>query len=224
MAIAEIHVTLKPTLLDAQGTTVTKALHQLGYDAVRNVRIGKYITVEVDDSLSGAALQQQLDKMCQSLLSNPVIEDYEITLAGSPSITEGTVSVAPLTTVMPPSPLEVSEAPGVPRSALSVSEQLETGQVSSSTVATPDPFAMDYAAYNALPAQEQLAVQELAWRKHGTWILKQMNDRRAQWILCLGGEVLQSGDTIDSYPTEAYLTQLGADRQLVPWIFTRPPQ
>ena len=79
MATAEIHVTLKPGLLDVQGKTVLKALQQLGYTDVQNVRIGKFITLEVD-SAGGVDLKQELDKMCQQLLANPVIEDYEIVI------------------------------------------------------------------------------------------------------------------------------------------------
>jgi phosphoribosylformylglycinamidine synthase len=84
MAIAEIHVTLKPTLLDAQGATVLKALRQLGHGHVHNVRIGKHIEVEFDDALSGSALQSELELMCRQLLANPVIEDYSITVGGAP--------------------------------------------------------------------------------------------------------------------------------------------
>ena len=80
MATAEIHVTLKPGLLDVQGKTVLKALQQLGHADVQNVRIGKFITLEVGDSSNAAALQQELETMCQQLLANPVIEDYEIVI------------------------------------------------------------------------------------------------------------------------------------------------
>jgi len=60
MAIAEIHVTLKPTLLDAQGATVLKALRQLGHEHVHNVRIGKHIQVEFDDALPAVACGLEL--------------------------------------------------------------------------------------------------------------------------------------------------------------------
>ena len=85
MAIAEIHITLKPSLFDAQGQTVLKALRNLGHTSVKDVRIGKFITVEVADGLSAAALNDELDKMCKDLLANPVIEDYEIAIAEAPS-------------------------------------------------------------------------------------------------------------------------------------------
>lgn len=74
MAKAKVYVTLKPTLLDAQGRVVQTALENLGYTNVRGVRIGKYIEVELEGE--GAGLDAQVDEMCRKLLANPVIEDY----------------------------------------------------------------------------------------------------------------------------------------------------
>ncbi len=110
MAIAEIHVTLKPALLDVQGQTVLKALHQLGHSEVQNVRIGKFITVQLSDALAGAALQTELDKMCAQLLSNPVIENYEVRLLADPGTAPGTAVTAPL----PASPTGVIAPPANP--------------------------------------------------------------------------------------------------------------
>jgi phosphoribosylformylglycinamidine synthase len=73
MAKARVIVTLKKTIMDAQGQTVEKALHNLGYAGVTHLRLGKVIELEVD----GAAAAQ-LDEMCQKLLANPIIEDYRI--------------------------------------------------------------------------------------------------------------------------------------------------
>ena len=81
MPTAHIFVTLKPGLFDAQGATITRALHQLGHNAVQDTRIGKLITVSLDDSLDSQKIQHSLDQMCQQLLANPVIENYEIELA-----------------------------------------------------------------------------------------------------------------------------------------------
>ncbi len=229
MAIAEIHVTLKPTLLDAQGATVLRALHNLGHTTVQNVRIGKYITVEVNDAHLGPAFEQELDRMCTELLANPVIEDYEITItaptAAAPvtTILERPATVVATTGVAAAPLTNFGAAPVVAPSALSVSEQIATGQISASDAGTPDPFAMDYARYEGLPAPEQLALQELAWQKHGNWILQLLNDRRAAWILVIGGEVVESGVTFDSRPDEAALDRLGTTRGLVPFVFTRPP-
>ncbi|HEX5323397.1 MAG TPA: phosphoribosylformylglycinamidine synthase subunit PurS [Capsulimonadaceae bacterium] len=73
MALVKISITLKPTLLDAQGRVVQSALHSLGYANVEQVRIGKYMELNVQD---GPELDAQVRDMCEKLLSNPVIEDY----------------------------------------------------------------------------------------------------------------------------------------------------
>jgi len=73
-------VTLKPTLLDAQGRTVQEALHALGYENVNQVRIGKVIEMDIaDDSKS---VEQQVREMCDRLLANPVTELYQIEVLG----------------------------------------------------------------------------------------------------------------------------------------------
>jgi len=74
MAKVKVYVTLKPILLDAQGRVVQTALENLGYTNVENVRIGKYIEIELAEN--GAKLDKQIDEMCRKLLANPVIEDY----------------------------------------------------------------------------------------------------------------------------------------------------
>lgn len=74
MARVKVTVTLKPSLLDAQGKVVQGALQQLGYDNVEQVRIGKYVELIVND---GQDLDTQVREMCDRLLANPVIEDYQ---------------------------------------------------------------------------------------------------------------------------------------------------
>ena len=77
MAKARVTITLKKTIMDAQGQTVEKALHNLGYEAVRNLRMGKYVEME----LNGAPkeeLSSRVDEMCRKLLANPIIEDYRV--------------------------------------------------------------------------------------------------------------------------------------------------
>ncbi len=74
-----VTVTLKPTLLDAQGRTVQSALHSLGFSDVENVRIGKVIELNVPgDGLDDAALRERAAQMCERLLANPVTEAYHI--------------------------------------------------------------------------------------------------------------------------------------------------
>ncbi len=76
MAQVKVFVTLKPTLLDAQGRVVQEALHSMGYADVSEVRIGKYMELEVREDKGGAGVEAQVKEMCDRLLANPVIENY----------------------------------------------------------------------------------------------------------------------------------------------------
>jgi phosphoribosylformylglycinamidine synthase len=69
---ARVLVRPKAGILDPQGQAVERALPALGFTDVRNVRIGRLIELEVDDP-------SQLEEMCERLLANPLIEDYEVT-------------------------------------------------------------------------------------------------------------------------------------------------
>lgn len=73
MAEVHVYVTPKAGVLDPQGAVVQKALADLGYSGVDEVRIGKFITLEVAD---GPDLAARVDEMCKRLLANTVIEDY----------------------------------------------------------------------------------------------------------------------------------------------------
>ena len=74
---ALIHVTLKPDVLDPQGKAIQNASVALGYDAVTSVRQGKLFEVELDASDEGKA-RELLEELSKKLLSNPVIEDFEV--------------------------------------------------------------------------------------------------------------------------------------------------
>jgi phosphoribosylformylglycinamidine synthase PurS subunit len=63
----------KEGILDPQGQAVEQALPALGFDGVRNVHVGRLIELDVDDPAD-------LPAMCERLLANPLIEDYEIDL------------------------------------------------------------------------------------------------------------------------------------------------
>ena len=63
----------KTGILDPQGAAVERALPALGFDGVTDVRVGRLIELEVADPA-------RLDEMCQRLLANPLIEDYEVLL------------------------------------------------------------------------------------------------------------------------------------------------
>ena len=81
MAKARVTITLKNTIMDAQGQTVEKALHNLGYEGVQNLRIGKYIEMDLNGA-PAAELPAQLDEMCRKLLANPIIEDFSVEIEG----------------------------------------------------------------------------------------------------------------------------------------------
>jgi len=70
----EIFVTGKEGIFDPAGETSKNALSNLGYDGVKGVSIGKFIELDVEDSVP----LSQVEEMCEKLLANPVIEDYEI--------------------------------------------------------------------------------------------------------------------------------------------------
>ncbi len=74
---ARVFVTLKPSVFDPQGKTVTDALHTLGYDAVKDVRQGKYFELDIDARRPDEA-RRLASEAADKLLSNPVIESYRI--------------------------------------------------------------------------------------------------------------------------------------------------
>jgi phosphoribosylformylglycinamidine synthase subunit PurS len=77
---ARVFVTLKPSVFDPQGKTVTDALHTLGYSAVKDVRQGKYFELDIDATCPDEA-RALAEEAAEKLLSNPVIESFRIELA-----------------------------------------------------------------------------------------------------------------------------------------------
>lgn len=80
---AKVLVTLRRGVLDPAGQAVSAGLRQLGFDEVRGVRIGKVLEIELDD-LSEEEAKARLAEMSAQLLANPVIEDFEVSLEGTP--------------------------------------------------------------------------------------------------------------------------------------------
>lgn len=76
MARYEIYVTYKAGIFDPPGATAKRALANLGYQGIDDVKIGKYIQLEADAPL------EVVREMCDRLLANPVIEDYRIETVG----------------------------------------------------------------------------------------------------------------------------------------------
>ena len=77
---ARICVTLKPGLLDAQGKTIKSALESLGFKGLSDVRVGKYLEVELTHR-STAGAKREVEQMCKKLLANPVVEEYRVEVA-----------------------------------------------------------------------------------------------------------------------------------------------
>ncbi len=71
---AKVYVTLKPGVLDPAGKAIERALHSLGFEEARDVRLGKYIELSVDGDAGRAPVR--VEDMCRQLLANNVIEDY----------------------------------------------------------------------------------------------------------------------------------------------------
>ena len=78
---ALIAVMPKRTVLDPQGEAVKEAIHHLGFEAVADARVGKFIELEVRGMGEGEA-RRRLEVICHELLSNPVIEEYSLVFEG----------------------------------------------------------------------------------------------------------------------------------------------
>jgi phosphoribosylformylglycinamidine synthase PurS subunit len=72
-----VHITPRRGILDPQGKTVAGALHSLGFASVHDVHVGRYVVVELDAN-SRQDAERSTREMCERLLANPVIEDFEI--------------------------------------------------------------------------------------------------------------------------------------------------
>ena len=68
---AKVLIRPKEGILDPQGKAVERALPALGFDGVHDVRVGRLVELETDDP-------DKLDALCEKLLANPLIEDYEV--------------------------------------------------------------------------------------------------------------------------------------------------
>ena len=73
MTTVRVVVSLKPSLLDSAGRTVAGSLQKLGFGEVDGVRVGKMIALQVE-----TADEARIKEMCEKLLANPVIEDYQL--------------------------------------------------------------------------------------------------------------------------------------------------
>jgi len=77
MTEAQIKITLKKTVADPQGLTVKHGLESLDFQGVSEVRMGKFITLTLEENDKQKA-KAQAEAMCKKLLANPIIEDFQI--------------------------------------------------------------------------------------------------------------------------------------------------
>ena len=75
-----VEVKLRPGIADPQGATIERSLPALGFEGIDGVRVGKAIRFRVDAD-DEAAARQRVDALCERFLTNPVIEDAEVTLS-----------------------------------------------------------------------------------------------------------------------------------------------
>ncbi|ECQ5306144.1 phosphoribosylformylglycinamidine synthase subunit PurS [Campylobacter jejuni] len=74
-----VNISLKNGVLDPQGEAVEKALHSLNFNSVKEVKIAKQIKISLDEKDEKLA-KEQVKKMCEELLVNSIIEDYELVI------------------------------------------------------------------------------------------------------------------------------------------------
>lgn len=93
MIRAQVIVRPRASIFDPQGDAVRRAIHHLGLKEVTQVHVGKSIELELD-APNLAAARTQLETICRDLLSNPVIEDYELSFPGAAKATAAKKSPA----------------------------------------------------------------------------------------------------------------------------------
>jgi phosphoribosylformylglycinamidine synthase len=74
-----VEVKLRPGIADPQGATIERSLPALGFEGIEGVRVGKAIRFQLDAD-DEAAARKRVDALCERFLTNPVIEDAEVTL------------------------------------------------------------------------------------------------------------------------------------------------
>jgi len=77
---AHVYVTLKRTVLDAQGQTVADALRRMEYRGIADVRQGKYFLLTLEDGADQSAAQAEVERIAREVLTNPVIEEFTFRL------------------------------------------------------------------------------------------------------------------------------------------------
>jgi phosphoribosylformylglycinamidine synthase PurS subunit len=79
---AKVYVSLKPGVLDPQGKAIQHSVELLGYSGISDVRQGKYFEIALDGSLDNPQARDSVEKIAREVLSNPIIEDYQVEIEG----------------------------------------------------------------------------------------------------------------------------------------------
>jgi phosphoribosylformylglycinamidine synthase len=74
---ARVFITLRPDILDVQGQTIQASLQSLGFQNIKQVRVGKLIEIESDQEMTPQMLEC-IDAMAKEILANPIIEDFRV--------------------------------------------------------------------------------------------------------------------------------------------------
>lgn len=191
---ASIIITLKRSLFDAQGATVQRALHHLGYTNVKDLRIGKFITLELDGD-DPAALKAQVEEMCQKLLANPIIEDFRVGLDRQPvQAVEDMATVSPL------------------------KRRRRTKKLRDTAPVMVKAFQISRGEFIALPPDEIEKISVDIWKENGEWIDEQFAARQAKWLLVVGGRLVASYPDDDSRPSDEELQQIEQREGRIAWM------
>lgn len=80
MMKAKVYVTLKPSVLDPQGSAIQHVLESMGYANMKDVRQGKYFEIAIDDA--GDDVRADIERVAREVLANPIIEDARVEIEG----------------------------------------------------------------------------------------------------------------------------------------------
>lgn len=75
---AKVYVTLKPGVLDPQGKAIHHSIELLGFEQIKDIRQGKFFEIALDSALSETDAQETAERIAQTVLANPVIEDFKV--------------------------------------------------------------------------------------------------------------------------------------------------
>jgi len=78
---AQVYVTLKPGVLDPQGKAIHHSAEMMGYNAITDIRQGKYFEIALDPGTTDEQARDSVEKLASDVLANPVIEDFRVDIS-----------------------------------------------------------------------------------------------------------------------------------------------